>query len=293
MTTTPTSPGVPTTISNLPAAGNVTLSDYIPIVQSGVTYRATASQLAAVVQANSIAGANGVTASTVAGVTTVSGVTATTSQIGVVKPDGTTITISGGVISATGVVLTVGTTAISGGTNGRILYDNGGVLGELATTGSGNVVLASSPTIASPTLTTPVLGVASATSINFGGTTLSTYQTGTWTPVDGSGASLSLTVGSASYTKIGRIVLIELNVTYPNTANGSSANIGGLPFTSAGNVYVAPAMSSYTTSVIAATINGGVTAITFNTANGTVAITNANLSQKQTFVTIMYEATTN
>jgi hypothetical protein len=38
--------------------------------------------------------------------------------------------------------LTVGTSAISGGSSGRVLYNNSGVLGELGTTGSGNVVLA-------------------------------------------------------------------------------------------------------------------------------------------------------
>lgn len=37
--------------------------------------------------------------------------------------------------------LTVGTSTITGGTNGRILYDNSGVLGELATTGANSVVL--------------------------------------------------------------------------------------------------------------------------------------------------------
>ena len=54
--------------------------------------------------------------------------------------------------------LAVGTTPISGGTSGYIEYNNGGVLGEKAVTGSGNVVLATSPTISSPTLVTPVLG---------------------------------------------------------------------------------------------------------------------------------------
>ena len=54
--------------------------------------------------------------------------------------------------------LTVGSTAISGGTSGRILYDNAGVLGELATTGSGNVVLATSATLVTPLLGTPTSG---------------------------------------------------------------------------------------------------------------------------------------
>ena len=57
--------------------------------------------------------------------------------------------------------IVVGTTTITSGSTGRILYDNAGTLGELATTGSGNVVLATSPT-----LTTPTIGVATATSIN-------------------------------------------------------------------------------------------------------------------------------
>ena len=42
-----------------------------------------------------------------------------------------------------------------------MLYDNGGTLGELTVTGSGSAVLATSPS-----LTTPTLGVASATTVN-------------------------------------------------------------------------------------------------------------------------------
>jgi hypothetical protein len=43
--------------------------------------------------------------------------------------------------------LTVGTTAITSGTSGRVLYDNAGSLGEYATTGTaGNVVLSGAPT---------------------------------------------------------------------------------------------------------------------------------------------------
>lgn len=92
----------------------------------------------------------------------------------------------------------------------------------------------------SPVLITPTLGVAAATSINFGGTALSTYAEGTWTPNDASGASLTLTVNYASYTRIGRVVFIQLYINYPVTASGSAAAIGGLPFTSlnaSGNAY--------------------------------------------------------
>src|SRR6516164_1600580 len=51
--------------------------------------------------------------------------------------------------------ITIGTTSISGGTTGRVLYDNAGVVGELTVTGSGNAVLATSPTLVTPALGTP------------------------------------------------------------------------------------------------------------------------------------------
>lgn len=54
--------------------------------------------------------------------------------------------------------VTVGTTTVSGGTNGYIEYNNGGVLGEKATTGTGSVVLATSPTLVTPALGTPASG---------------------------------------------------------------------------------------------------------------------------------------
>ena len=43
--------------------------------------------------------------------------------------------------------LTVGTSAITGGTTGRILYDNAGVLGEYAITGTGSVMLNTRPSL--------------------------------------------------------------------------------------------------------------------------------------------------
>ena len=51
--------------------------------------------------------------------------------------------------------ITIGTTPIVGGTTTRILYDNAAKVGELATTGSGNVVLATSATLVTPALGTP------------------------------------------------------------------------------------------------------------------------------------------
>jgi hypothetical protein len=69
-------------------------------------------------------------------------------------------------ITATGTVagsLVVGGSPISSGTNGAFLYNNAGVLANLGTIGTaGSVVLSNGPTLNSPTLVTPNLGVPSS-----------------------------------------------------------------------------------------------------------------------------------
>jgi len=73
------------------------------------------------------------------------------------------------------------------------------------------------------------LGAITATSINFGGSTLSTYTTGTWTPIDASGAALTFSTATGTYQQIGNMVICTGFVVYPSTANASAAIIGGLP----------------------------------------------------------------
>jgi hypothetical protein len=58
---------------------------------------------------------------------------------------------------------------------------------------------------------------------------LDDYEEGTWTPTDASGASLSLTVITAKYTKVGRLVTVNCYVTYPATVSAEVALIT-LPF---------------------------------------------------------------
>jgi hypothetical protein len=54
--------------------------------------------------------------------------------------------------TALGVDLDIGTTAITGGTTTRVLYNNAGVLGEYAITGTGSVVLGTTPTFTTSAL---------------------------------------------------------------------------------------------------------------------------------------------
>lgn len=92
---------------------------------------------------------------------TITGATLTTTSI-----NGVTLTTGGGTTtflnangaystpSASAASVTVGTTTVLSGTSTRVLYDNAGVLGEYIITGSGNVVMSTSPTISSPTVGT-------------------------------------------------------------------------------------------------------------------------------------------
>jgi hypothetical protein len=87
----------------------------------------------------------------------------------------------------------------------------------------------------SPTLVTPTLGAALATSIKFGsGTVLNKYEEGTWTPV------ITAAVGSFTsytsvgvYTKIGRIVTAYCSFQITAVGTGSTfCTVAGYPFTS-------------------------------------------------------------
>ena len=109
-------------------------------------------------------------------------------------------------------------------------------IGGVASTGTGGLARATSPTFVTPTL-----GVASATSINLGDTTLSNYDEGTWTPViadDKSAGNVSATsAASAKYTRIGRQVFITCAFSDISTAGMTAGNdffIRGLPFTAGG-----------------------------------------------------------
>ena len=98
-------------------------------------------------------------------------------------------------------------------------------------TGTGNFVGSNSPT-----LVTPTLGVASATSINFGGSTLSTYLTSTaFTPIFtcATPGDLSVTYATqtAFYEQFGNIVLYTIVIIATPTFTTASGQIiiGGLP----------------------------------------------------------------
>ena len=61
---------------------------------------------------------------------------------------------------------------------------------------------------------------------------LDDYEEGSWTPNDASGGGVTInsTGTGGTYTKIGRLVHVQYNITYGSTSSSNSAAIGNLPF---------------------------------------------------------------
>lgn len=119
---------------------------------------------------------------------------------------------------------------------------------------------------------------------------LTDCTTGSWTPSDQSGATLTFTSVSANYTKIGNMVFVYGTLTWPSTSNSANVLIGGLPFTAANAEYgYAPFFAN--TGANAATYGTVLkNSTTFNMQNISTgaSLTNANMSLKQIRFTVAY-----
>jgi hypothetical protein len=87
---------------------------------------------------------------------------------------------------------------------------------------------------------------------------LNWYEEGTWTPNDQSGNGLILVINSATYVRIGRLVTVQMDVSYPVTAAGGVAAIGGIPFSCANNNGAALYTNSANSIVGAQLTNSGI-----------------------------------
>ena len=159
--------------------------------------------------------------------------------------------------ATTGAVTLAGTLAVaSGGT------------GVTTSTGSGNVVLSTSPTLTSPTLVTPILGTpTSGTLTNATGLPLTTGVTGTL-PVANGGTGVTTSTGSGSVVLSTSPTLVTPILGTPTS--GTLTNATGLPLTTGvtGTLPVANGGTGATTLTSAAILRG----------NGTSAISAASAS---------------
>lgn len=108
-----------------------------------------------------------------------------------------------------------------------------------------------------------------------GANTLDDYEEGTWVPTDGSGAGLAFTVTSATYTKVGRMVIAQADITYPVTASGAGAVIGNLPFTIANDGACAIANQSAAVGVEGKLIGGTATVALFASGAASTNVQNS------------------
>jgi len=138
--------------------------------------------------------------------------------------------------------ITVGTTTISGGTNGNIEFNNAGVLGEKAVTGTGSVVLATSPTLVTPNIGTPSAGVATnltgmAAGLTAGNVTTNANLTG---PITSLGNATSI----ASQTGTGTKFVVDTSPALAGTPTTPTATAGTNTTQIASTAYVTTAVAN-------------------------------------------------
>lgn len=175
--------------------------------------------------------------------------------------------------------ITIGTTTITSGTTTRVLYNNAGVVGEYAVTGTGNAVLSASPTLtgtvaaAGATFSGTITQTsASATAFESGpnGSTNpvfrlvnSTASSATGLSITGNAAGSGVTLTALSSGSNEGITINAKgtgNITINNQAVISGMTIGGNDIFRAGRVQIGTSNSSvldfYTNNVISASIGG-------------------------------------
>ena len=121
--------------------------------------------------------------------------------------------------------------------------------------------------------------------------TLDDYEEGSWTPTDASGAALSFTIAYANYVKVGKLVTINVFLTFPSTVDVNNVAMSGLPFTVASNNY--PPLTIVTNSGVALSCyaNAATTTLSFGLAiNYSTSITNASMSGKGMIISGTYMA---
>lgn len=173
--------------------------------------------------------------------------------------------------------LTVGTTTIASGTNTAVEFNNAGVLGEYAITGTGNVVMS-----ASPTLTGTINAAAAALSSTLSATVVTASATGSVSAPNFVGSAAGSTTGFYFPAVSGEMGFsaagtnkLDYGITNANQWTFATTTIfstGNFNITVPGNFIM-----SSTTAASAVTINSALASTAVNAGN--VSVTGGNNSQ--------------
>lgn len=151
-------------------------------------------------------------------------------------------------ISASAGTITVGTTAIASGTSGRVLFNNGALLGEYPISGTGSVVLNTAPSISGGSYTAIAsLGIRSS----------------------GSGA-FDMTIANSENLTVGRTLTLTLNDAARTLALAGNVNFGAAFTTGANALTLSTTGGTNVTLPVSGTLAtlAGTEALTNKTVNG-------------------------
>ncbi len=183
--------------------------------------------------------------------------------------------------------LRVGSTVISNGTDTRILYDNNGVLGEYALSGTGSVAMTNSPSFTTPALGTPSsVTLTNATGLPIAGISATgTPSISTFLRGDGSWAAAGVgSVTSVAQTFTGGLISVAGS---PITSSGTLAltvagTSGGIPYFSSSSTWASSGALAANALVIGG--GAGVAPSTTTTGTGVVTALGVNVGTAGAFV---------
>jgi hypothetical protein len=144
------------------------------------------------------------------------------------------------------------------------------------TTNSGTLISASTIGVGGATPSTSGAGITfpATVSDSSSGNTLDDYEEGTWTPSVGGTATYTTQTGT--YTKIGRMVNVQFDMTINLIGTGTTGAISGVPFSANAN-YHAVYVGYWSNIAITATlINGFIVGNTTLSMAGTNAAANTS-----------------
>lgn len=105
-----------------------------------------------------------------------------------------------------------------------------------------------------------------------------------WTPVDNSGAGLSLTIIYSKYVRTGRMVTLSANVTYPTNSSSANVTIGGFP----GLGSIDSGASFFNLAVPNTLLNLTNAGIAIYNSTSNMNMTNGDLTDATIFINITY-----